>query len=74
MKSSFTHYYVQSQEKDKLPEIVHHTKDDKTGEYFYKFVDKGKAKALLAAEKKITPNTQFRIVKLVETYDAGAWV
>lgn len=72
-KTSFTHYYVQAQEDNELPEIVSHTYDTKTKEYLYKFLDRKKAQALLAAEKKATPNVKFRVVKCTETYDVGTW-
>ena len=74
MKNSHTYYYVQSKENGKLPEIVYHSKDGGTGEYYYKFLNKQKALDLLNYEKKITPNVQFRLVKLVESYMAGEWV
>ena len=74
MKSSFTHYYVQAHEPHKAPEIVYHTKDEKSGEYFHKFLSRPKAMELLKSEKKLAPKTQFRIVKLVETYTAGEWI
>ena len=73
-KQSFTHYYVQAQEEGGLLEIVSHTYDKKTKEYFHKFFDRKKAQALLEAEKKATPNVKFRVVKCVETYDADSWV
>lgn len=72
-KQSFTHYYVQAQENGGLPEIVHHTYDEKTKEYFHKFMDRKKAKALAEAEKKILPEVKFRVVKCTETYDASEW-
>ena len=72
-KQSFTHYYVQAQKEGEAPEIVYHTHDKKTKEYYHKFLDKKKAKALAEAEKKITPDVKFRVVKCTETYDADAW-
>jgi hypothetical protein len=72
-KKSFTHYYVQAQEEGGLPEIVCHTYHKKKKEHYHKFLERKKAQALLEAEKVATPNVKFRIVKCVETYDAGAW-
>ena len=72
-KQSFTHYYVQAQKEGEQPEIVHHTYDEEKKEYYYKFLDKKKAKALAEAEKKITPDVKFRVVKCVETYEPDAW-
>ena len=72
-KQSFTHYYVQAQEEGGMPEIVSHTYDKKTKEYFHKFLDRKKAKALAEAEKKITPNEKFRVVKCTEIYDTEPW-
>ena len=73
-KQSFTHYYVQAQKEGEAPEIVYHTHDKKANEYYYKFLDKKKAKALADAEKKITPDVKFRVVKCTESYDADAWI
>lgn len=72
-KQSFTHYYVQAQNSNGEPEIVHHTYDKEEKEYYYKFLDKKKAKALAEAEKKITPNVKFRVVKCTETYETEPW-
>lgn len=72
-KQSFTHYYVQAQKEGEAPEIVYHTHDEKAKEYYHKFLDKKKAKALAEAEKKITPDVKFRVVKCTETYDTEPW-
>lgn len=72
-KQSFTHYYVQAQKEGEAPEIVYHTHDKKAKEYYHKFLDRKKAKALAEAEKKITPEIKFRVVKCTETYDTEPW-
>ena len=73
-KQSFMHYYVQAQKEGELStEIVYHTYNEKKNEYYYKFLDRKKAKALAEAEKKITPDVKFRVVKCVETYEPDAW-
>ena len=72
-KFSITHYYVQAQKEGEAPEIVYHTHDKETDEYYHKFIDRKKAKALAEAEKKITPDIKFRVVKCTETYDADSW-
>jgi hypothetical protein len=72
-KQSFTHYYVQAQKEGEAPKIVYHTHDKKTKEYYHKFLEKKKAKALAEAEKKITPDIKFRVVKCTETYDTEPW-
>ena len=54
-KQSFTHYYVQVLVEGSLPQVVHHTYDEKVHEYYYKFFDRKKAQKLAEAEKKITP-------------------
>jgi hypothetical protein len=74
MKKSFTHYYVQAQEEGGLPEIVPHTSDEETEEFFHKFLDRKKAQELLENEKSITPTIKFRVVKCTETFDIGNWV
>ena len=73
-KQSLTHYYVQAKEEGKMPEIVSHTYNEKTKEYFHKFLDRKKAQELIDVEKKATPNVKFRVVKCTETYDADSWV
>ena len=73
VKHSFTHYYVQVQIEGENPQIVYHTHDKETNEYYYKFLSRKKAKALAEAEKKITPEHKFRVVKCIETYVAGEW-
>lgn len=72
-KQSFTHYYVQAQKEGEAPEIVYHTHDKETDEYYYKFLERKKAKALAEAEKKITPEIKFRVVKCIETYQPDTW-
>lgn len=72
-KKSFTHYYVQAQKEGELPEIVYHTYVEETKEYFHKFLNKSKAQKLTNTEKELTPDVKFRIVKCIETYDAGDW-
>ena len=73
MKQSFTHYYVQAKKECRAPEIVYHTKNKKTDEYYYKFMERKRAKALAEAEKKINPEVKFRVVKCTEIYDAEPW-
>lgn len=73
MKHSFTHYYVQAQNENGEPEIVHHSMNEETKEYYYKFFDKKKAKELAEKEKKTDPNTKFRVVKCTETYVVDPW-
>jgi len=72
-KQSFTHYYVQVQKEGENPQIVYHTYDEEEKEYYHKFLDRKKAKALAEAEKKITPNEKFRVVKCTEIYDTEPW-
>lgn len=72
-KKSFTHYYVQAKEGNNEAEIVAHTYDKETKEYFHKFLDKSKAQELANKEKELTPNINFRVVKCTETYNAGDW-
>ena len=69
-----TYYYVQAQVKGKDPQIVYHTHDKKAKKYYHKFLDRKKAKALAEAEKKLTPDVLFRVVKLTETYIASEWL
>jgi len=72
-KQSFTHFYVQAQKEGGLPEIVYHTYNKEEKEYYHKFLDRKKAKALAEAEKKATPNEKFRVVKCTEIYDVEQW-
>jgi hypothetical protein len=75
MKHSFTHYYVQSKKVagDEQPQIVGHSKDDETGEIYYKFLDIKKANKLLADEKLVSPEYKYRVIKEVTTYEETAW-
>jgi len=73
MKHTSSHFYVQAQEKDNAPEIVHHTHNKEENEYYYKFIDRKKAQALAEAEKKITPNVKFRVVKHTTSIEAKPW-
>jgi len=69
MKHSSTFYFVQAKLGDKFPEIIGHSKDEETGEVYYKFLDKKKAKQLLENEKKVSPEYQYRIVKETITHE-----
>jgi len=73
-KHTHTHYYVQVLTEDGALQIVYHHHDEAKNEYYHKFVDKKKAKALAEAEKKITPADKFRVIKCTESYDAGEWI
>lgn len=73
-KKSFAHYYVQAKKEGNAPEIVYHSQDEETKEYYHKFLDKKKANDLAKAEKECTPEILFRVVKCTETYDAGNWM
>ena len=73
MKKSFTHYYVQALEEGKAPQLVIHSEDKETGEQYYKFMDRVKALALAKAEKAITPDVKFRVMKCTETYQDSEW-
>ena len=73
MKHSTTYYFIQSVIEGNAPEIVGHGKDEETGEIFYKFLDKKKAKDLIVAEKKISPQYKYRLVKEVSNFDFGEW-
>ena len=73
-KKSFVHYYVEAQKEGSAPEIVCHLQDDGTKEYYHKFLDKKKANDIAKAEKEITPEIKFRVVKRIEIYDVGDWL
>lgn len=73
-KSTFTHYYVQAKKEGELPEIVAHTYDKEQKEYYHKFLKRKQAEELAEAEKKITPDVKFRVVKCTKTYDVTPWV
>jgi hypothetical protein len=74
MKHSRTYYFVQAQKEGKEPEILYHSRDEETNEYYYKFMDKKKAKALAESEKKLIPEDNFRVVKCVEIFEADEWI
>lgn len=73
MKHSTTYHFVQRVIEGNAPEIVGHGEDKKTGEVFYKFLDKKRAKILMEAEKKVSPEYKYRLVKEVNNFDLGQW-
>lgn len=74
IKKTFIHYYVQVLEQDKeLPKVVYHTHDKKNNQYYYQFIEKKRAKELAEAEKKITPENKFRVVKCTQNYFHEEW-
>lgn len=75
MKRTFSHYYVVSKKEGKKQMVVAHSKDDETGEEYFKFMDKKKAIALMESEKKITPDYQFCVMKEPTSYsEATKWI
>lgn len=75
MNRTFSHYYVVSKKEGEKQMIVAHSKDKKTGEEYYKFIDKKKAVAFMEAEKKITPDYQFCVMKESTSYsEATKWI
>ena len=73
-KLNQTYYYVQALEKGKqFPVVVIHSVREKTGEEFYKFLEKKQAVELLKQEKEAAPKVKYRLVKLVESYEIGEW-
>lgn len=73
MKHSFTLYFLQSKLGDVQPQIVGHSQDEETKEIYHKFLDRKKAVKLMEAEKKVSPEYKYRIVKETTTYDEGSW-
>jgi hypothetical protein len=51
-KFSSTHYYVQAQKEGGAIEIVCHTHDKETNEYYHKLLDRKKLKRLLKLKRK----------------------
>lgn len=75
MKRTFTHYYVVSKKEGEKEMIVSHSKDDETGEDYYKFLDKKKAIDLMNAEKMSTPDYSFCVMKESTSYEeATKWI
>lgn len=73
-KQSFTHYYVQAKKEGGFPEIVYHTFDEDKKEYYHEFLYKKDAIKFADAEKKVTPEILFRVMKCIKTYEAGQWI
>ena len=73
MKHTFTHYFLQSELAGAKPQIVGHSKNEQTGEIYYKFLDRKKVVKLMEDEKNVSPEYRYRIVKCSETYDYGYW-
>lgn len=68
-----TYYYVESKSENDNPKIVGHSQDKKTKQIYYKFIDKSKAKKLLKDEKEVEPKLKYRIVKIIQRVEIGAW-
>ena len=68
MKHSSKYYYIESKGKDKIS-IIGHSKDEKTGEIYYKFLDKKKALSLVEAERLISPEYKYRVCTITETIE-----
>ena len=74
-KTKIVRYYVQTRKNEKsLPEIVYHTKNDKTKEYWHEFINKAQAVELMNDEKKAHPDEQFRVVKIETGYSSDGWI
>ncbi len=75
MKICSTYYFVQALEtENSAPKIVAHTTDEKTGELYYKFMDKKKAVKLMNDERKVNPEFKFRVVKLIEKFESSDFI
>lgn len=70
MKHNSIYYFVQSLNSEGEKGTVCHTKDEETGELYYRFFDKKKAVALMEAERKVSPELTYRVVKITETFEA----
>lgn len=68
------YYYVQSKSENNDVAIIGHSQDDKTGEVYYKFVSKSQAHKLAQDERKIKPDSKYRIVKVIERIEIGPWI
>jgi len=69
--SSF--YYVESQDSKGQTRTVGHSKDKKTKEIYYKFLDRAKANKLLKDEKEAAPKLKCRVVKVTTTVTRDKW-
>jgi len=74
MRNTMTHYYIQGKEENKSPFTVCHKYDEKTKEYFHKFMSRKRALELLKAEKEINPGTKYRLIKNTETITIDDWI
>lgn len=70
MKHKTIYFFVQSLDKKGDINTVCHSKDEETDELYYRFFDRKKAVALMEAERKATPESTYRIVKITETFEA----
>lgn len=67
------HYTVQVEVEGGFPINIAHTHKKETDEYFYEFLDKKKAIELMEAEKLLSPNERFRVVKRTTIYQPMEW-
>jgi len=68
-----TYYFLQSRLNGKIANVGH-SKNDETGEIYFKFIDKKKCRKLMQDEMKISPEYDYRIMKVIERIEIGAWI
>lgn len=68
-----TYYFLQSRLNDKISNVGH-SQDKKTKEIYYKFIDKKKCRKLMEEEMKVSPEYEYRIMKVIERIEVGSWI
>lgn len=73
MRLRVNHFWVESKDKEGKEQIVCHGKDEETGEMYHLFLTRSAASKLVAAEKKVSPEYQYRIVREVKEMFRTEW-
>jgi hypothetical protein len=67
-----TYYFLQSRLNDHV-QTVGHSKDEETGEIYTKFINRKDCKKLMLDEMKVSPEYEYRIMKVIERVEVGKW-
>lgn len=73
MQIRVNYFWVESKDKKGKEMTVAHSKDEETGETYYKFLSRSKANKFLKEEKKVSPEYKYRVVREVREIFRTAW-
>jgi len=73
MRLKSTTFWVESKDEKGKEQIVGHSQDQKTGEIYFLHLTKASANKLLKAEKKISPEYKYRVVREIKEMFRTEW-